>query len=150
ASLLLPPGRLVGWVARFGLFCSLGAVALAQPDPVPAPAETGADQVVSAAEHVYRWPQFRGGDHDAQAAADTRLPIRWSETKNVRWKLPTELRGWSSPAVWGDTAVLTEATEDGGEMFALAVDLENGKVRWRKRIFENAEVEEEHLTNSYS
>lgn len=150
ASLLLPPGRLVGWVARFGLFCSLGAVALAQPDPVPAPAETGADQVVSAAEHVYRWPQFRGGDHDAQAAADTRLPIRWSETKNVRWKLPTELRGWSSPAVWGDTAVLTEATEDGGEMFALAVDLQAGTVRWRTRVFTNDEVEESHQMNSYA
>lgn len=97
-----------------------------------------------------RWPQFRGGVADSHAARDATLPTEWSESKNIRWKLPTELRGWSSPAVWGDTAVLTEATPDGKQMFAFAVDIRDGKVLWRKQIFENTEVEAAHSMNGYA
>jgi len=144
ASLLPLPGKWIGSIGLLGLVCIPLPVALAQSESRPESAAASAEQ------DVYRWPQFRGGDHAAKAATDSRLPVRWSETENVRWKLPTELRGWSSPAVWGNTAVLTEATEDGREMFALAVDLENGTVRWRKRLFTNDEVEESHSMNSYA
>ncbi len=150
ASLLDLPRQLACTIGLLATIAGPVQMAQGQPDPLVAPAAASADQGQAADQDVYRWPQFRGGDHDAKAPGDARLPVRWSETENIRWKLPTQLRGWSSPAVWGDTAVLTEATEDGREMFALAVDLENGKVRWRKRIFENAEVEEAHLMNSYA
>jgi outer membrane protein assembly factor BamB len=103
-----------------------------------------------AKEAMYSWPQFRGGERDGKADIDAQLPTQWSESENIRWKLPLELRGWSSPAVWGDTAVLTEATPDGREMFAIAVDLTKGEINWRKRIFENQEVEEAHIMNSYA
>ncbi len=112
--------------------------------------ETIGDRPAATAASPYRWPQFRGGSWDGQAAADADIPLHWSETENVRWKLPLELRGWSSPAVWGDTAVLTEATADGTEMFVIAIDLDRGAIRWRKKVFENTEVEEAHIMNSYA
>lgn len=129
-----------GWQGPPGVQAAEGTAAVA--DAVTAPAAGDATP--------YRWTQFRGGQRDSQAAPGAELPIRWSETENIRWKLPLELRGWSSPAVWGDTAVLTEATPDGKQMFALAVDLRDGKILWRKLIFENAEVEVAHVMNSYA
>jgi len=101
-------------------------------------------------DSVYKWPQFRGGDRDNKAASSLDPPTQWSETENIRWKLPLELRGWSSPAVWGNTAIVTEATPDGTAMFALSIDIEHGKINWRKQIFENSEVEEAHIMNSYA
>ncbi len=97
-----------------------------------------------------RWPQFRGPQSDNIAAADLQIPTTWSETENVVWKLPTELRGWSTPAVWDNVAVMTEATEDGSEMFVFAVSIDDGKMLWRKKLFTNESVEEIHLTNSYA
>jgi len=100
-----------------------------------------------------RWPQFRGPEHNATARLPSgTLPIEWSETKNIRWKLPTELRGWSSPVVADGKAWMTEATADGTEMFAMCVDLVSGKQQWRKRIFQNPPdgVREIHTMNSYA
>ncbi len=47
------------------------------------------------------WPQFRGPN--GQGHSDERgLPLTWSETKNVRWKVPIPGKGWSSPVIQGD------------------------------------------------
>ena len=43
------------------------------------------------------WPQFRGPDGQGHAAAKG-LPVLWSETENIRWKVPIPGLGWSSPA----------------------------------------------------
>ncbi len=134
---------LAGSISLLASTCAAVTNAVAQT-----PVSTASGQ--PSGEQAYRWPQFRGGDWDAKADPTAKLPIRWSESENVRWKLPLELRGWSSPAVWGDVAVLTEATPDGREMFALAVDLQQGEILWRKQIFENDEVEEAHIMNSYA
>jgi outer membrane protein assembly factor BamB len=101
-------------------------------------------------DSVYKWPQFRGGYRDNKAASSLTPPTQWSESENIRWKLPLELRGWSSPAVWGETAIVTEATPDGTAMFAISIDIERGKINWRKQIFENSDVEEAHIMNSYA
>ncbi len=56
------------------------------------------------------WPQFRGPDGQGHASA-TELPIRWSETENIRWKTPIPGLGWSSPVVHGQQVWLTTALE---------------------------------------
>lgn len=64
------------------------------------------------------WPQFRGpggqghyaGGHVAvETEGPVGLPLRWSETENVAWKVAVEGRGWSSPVVLGDQIWLTTA-----------------------------------------
>jgi outer membrane protein assembly factor BamB len=56
------------------------------------------------------WPQFRGPSGQGLATASG-LPLTWSETENVAWKVPVPGRGWSSPVVLGDQVWMTTAIE---------------------------------------
>src|SRR4249920_3801946 len=60
------------------------------------------------------WPQFRGPDGQGHSS-ERGLPIEWSESKNVAWKIPVPGRGWSSPVVADGKVWLTTATEAGRE-----------------------------------
>jgi outer membrane protein assembly factor BamB len=54
------------------------------------------------------WPQWRGPEGTGVApAADP--PVRWSETENVRWKVPIPGRGHAAPIVWGERVYLLTA-----------------------------------------
>jgi outer membrane protein assembly factor BamB len=67
------------------------------------------------------WPEFRGPT--GQGLSDqSGLPLTWSETNNVRWKVAIPGRGWSSPAILGDRIWLTTATEEGKSLRAVSVD----------------------------
>jgi hypothetical protein len=81
------------------------------------------------------WPQFRGPG-SAGLADNPRLPDRWSETENVRWKTPIHGKGWSSPVVWDNQLWLTTATEDGKQLFVLCVDCATGKVSHDVKVFD--------------
>ena len=56
------------------------------------------------------------------------MPLRWSETENIRWKTPLPGQGWSTPVVWGDQIWLTSATDEGKKLWALCVNRETGKL----------------------
>jgi outer membrane protein assembly factor BamB len=79
------------------------------------------------------WPQFRGPDGQGHAEARG-VPLQWSETQNVRWKVPVEGLGWSSPVlsnglVWLTTSVEMRAsgnTRAGLSLRAQAFDSETG------------------------
>lgn len=86
------------------------------------------------------WPEFRGpgGNGLASEPGDTKplgLPVRWSETENVKWKVPIPHRGWSTPVVMGGQVWLTTATLDGQDFFAICVDAATGEVRYNERLF---------------
>ncbi|MBN1443881.1 MAG: PQQ-binding-like beta-propeller repeat protein [Planctomycetes bacterium] len=89
----------------------------------------------SAAPGGPAWPEYRGPRQDGYAAA-TRLPLEWSEAKNVRWKTAMHDRGWSSPVVSERKVWLTTATEDGKELFVIAVDRESGEVLLDRKLFD--------------
>jgi outer membrane protein assembly factor BamB len=95
------------------------------------------------------WPQFRG-PHGAGRADAAVLPIRWSETDNVRWKTSIHGKGWSSPVVWGEQIWLTTATEDGHELFAVGVDRSSGRIIHDIKVFAIAEPAFCHPFNSYA
>jgi hypothetical protein len=40
-------------------------------------------------------------------------PTEFSETKNVKWKVPIEGRGFSTPVIWGDRIFMTNAVPTG-------------------------------------
>lgn len=82
------------------------------------------------------WPQFRG-PHANNHADSTTLPMRWSETENIRWKTPLHDSGWSSPVIWGDQIWVTAATEDGKQDFALCIDKNSGKIVHDIKLWEN-------------
>jgi outer membrane protein assembly factor BamB len=95
------------------------------------------------------WPQFRGPNGDGHASSK-KLPVKFSETQNVKWKTPIHGKAWSSPVVWKNQIWLTTATEDGKKMSAVGVDAETGKIVHDLVIFENANPEFCHPTNSYA
>ncbi len=86
------------------------------------------------------WPQFRGpwGNGLATVSGESQirgLPIRWSETENVKWKTAIPHKGWSTPVVLDGQVWLTTATTDGHDFFAICVDAETGEIRFNERLF---------------
>jgi outer membrane protein assembly factor BamB len=57
------------------------------------------------------WAQWRGPNNDGVARGD--VPVEWSDTKNVAWRVPIPGRGFSSPIIWGDKIFLTTAVPTG-------------------------------------
>jgi outer membrane protein assembly factor BamB len=72
------------------------------------------------------WPQFRGPDGQGHSS-ERGLPLTWSETHNVRWKVAVPGRGWSSPVVQGDRIWLTTAVNDGKSLRAIGIDRQSGR-----------------------
>ena len=95
------------------------------------------------------WNQFRGPTGNGHATSSD-LPINWSESENIAWKVPVHGRGWSSPVIWGDQIWLTTATDDGTKMFAMCFDRRTGKTIHDVLVFENLEPRFRHPTNSYA
>lgn len=147
---------LPGLVQRASLLAAVALLMLTfagQGFPIQTVQATAPVSSPDSLDHSARWPQFRGAcDNIADPDVTTELPLEWSETKNVLWKLETKEKGWSSPVVWDGRAWFTEATADGTEMFAICVDLDTGSVVWRRKIFQNEadEVREIHLMNGYA
>lgn len=94
------------------------------------------------------WPQFRGPTAQGLSTA-TGLPLTWSETENVKWKTALHGKAWSSPVVWGGQIWVTSATEDGKELFAVALDRATGKILHDLKLFSVAEPQYADKFNSY-
>ena len=81
-----------------------------------------------AAEH---WPQWRGPLLNG-ISAEKNLPVKWSATDNVAWKLAMPAWSGSTPIIWGDHLFLN--VSDGKEMSLWAIDRANGAVRWKRPL----------------
>lgn len=95
------------------------------------------------------WPQFRGptgqGHSDEQG-----LALNWSETTNVRWKVPIPGKGWSSPVVQGDRIWLTTATEEGRSLRAISLDRNTGEVLKNVEVFRLKSAKLANPKNSFA
>ena len=129
---------------------------------------------VSAPTASADWPQFRGPDGQGHSTV-AGLPLAWSETENVAWKVPVEGRAWSSPVILGDeiwmtTALPTAATAEeakqkidglpfpapnsdvasGVTLKAVCVDRNTGKLLKSVTLFEFDEVLQICAVNSFA
>jgi outer membrane protein assembly factor BamB len=93
------------------------------------------------------WPAWRGPDGNGQCR-ERNLPLKWSATENVRWKVPLPGPGNSTPIVWGSRIFLTQATEGGRKRSLMCLDREDGKLLWRQTSEYN-DPEPTHPTNPY-
>jgi outer membrane protein assembly factor BamB len=59
------------------------------------------------------WPRWRGPLETGMARGDA--PTTWSDSKNIKWKVPIPGRGHSSPVLWGDQIFVTTAVPIGTE-----------------------------------
>ena len=94
------------------------------------------------------WPQFRGPTGQGISNA-TGLPLQWSETEHVTWKTAIHGKAWSSPVVSGSQVWLTTASEEGHDLFAIAVDRASGKVLHDLKLFHVEKPQYADRFNSY-
>ncbi len=93
------------------------------------------------------WPTWRGPDGQGHSA-ERNLPVKWSTTENVRWKVPLPDRGNSTPIVWGDRVFLTQAVEKEGRRLVMCFARADGKLLWQRETL-YTEKEPTHETNPY-
>lgn len=86
----------------------------------------------AAADHARgeNWPQWRGARHDA-ISREKGLPVSWSKTENVVWRLALPGPGGSTPVVWDDHIFLTSAEGDRLVLLAVSTD---GKLLWKREM----------------
>jgi len=110
-----------------------------------------------AAVHAQDWPQFRGPTGQGHAEARG-LPLQWSETQNVKWKVPVGGLGWSSPVVaqgrvWLTTSVEVPASgreRAGLSLRALAFDADTGKRVVDVEVFRLTQLRPLNEKNSFA
>jgi outer membrane protein assembly factor BamB len=95
------------------------------------------------------WPQFRGPNGDGISTA-TNVPRTWSETQNVRWKVPVHNKGWSSPVVWGEQVWVTTAHEKGYTFSAIGFDRATGQTIHDLLLFRADDPKDISQYNSYA
>jgi outer membrane protein assembly factor BamB len=111
------------------------------------------------------WPQFRGPRGDGTSTARN-VPLTWSESNNIAWKVAVPGRGRSSPVVMEDRVWLTTAIEQGlirtnikGDdmqtaehvtLQAVCLDAKQGKELWRTTLFEVDKPTPVHWFNSWA
>lgn len=76
------------------------------------------------------WPQWRGPNLDG-VSREKDLPVQWSKTENVLWRLPLPGPAGATPVVWGDRLYLTSV--DGDQLVLLCVSTD-GKELWRRVV----------------
>lgn len=84
------------------------------------------------------WPGWRGPEGTGVIPGQD-LPVRWSATENVRWKVPLQGAGVSGPVVWGDRIFLT--TSDGrlnDRLHVTCYHRDDGRTLWHTRLFGSA------------
>ena len=93
------------------------------------------------------WPAWRGADGLGHCR-DTGLPLKWSVTENVRWKVALPDEGNSTPVVWGERIFLTQATEKGRVRATICFNSKDGSKLWEQKV-EYKEPEPTHNTNPF-
>jgi outer membrane protein assembly factor BamB len=101
----------------------------------------------AAAAAADNWPMWRGANGDG-VTRETDLPLTWSATENVRWKVKLPDRGNSTPVVWGNRIFLTQAVEKKNLRTLMCLDRKDGTVLWQREV-EYKEKEPTHDTNPY-
>jgi len=80
--------------------------------------------------HGENWPQWRGPRMDG-TSQETGLPLTWSKTENVLWRLPLAGQAGATPAIWGDRIFLTDA--EGSDLVLRCVSTD-GRALWKRVV----------------
>jgi outer membrane protein assembly factor BamB len=93
--------------------------------------------VTAAVLRAENWPQWRGPSLNG-LSGEKNLPVRWSTSENVAWKLPLPAWSGSTPIVWGDRIFLSVAedlkVQAGDNLQLWCVDRARGTVLWKRPL----------------
>jgi outer membrane protein assembly factor BamB len=77
------------------------------------------------------WPAWRGPSANG-ISGETNLPVRWSKTDNIAWRLALPASSGSTAIVWDDHVFLSVA--EGSDLFLWSVDRTTGVPVWKRRL----------------
>ena len=120
------------------------------------------------------WPNWRGPNADGVAVKGS-PPVTWSESENIKWKVPLPGKGSSTPVVWGNKIFIETAVPTGEEPPAAArsaprrrgppstpapkaplefrlicLDRETGEILWERTAVETIPHEGHHPTGTFA
>jgi hypothetical protein len=114
------------------------------------------------------WAQWRGPLSMGYAPKARDLPVKWSETENILWKVKTPSWSASTPAIWGNTVYLLTAEsgfvdptydtrnlrkapeEKSDKIFLMALDRKTGAEHWRVEVDNGNELHRKQNSSSPS
>jgi len=76
------------------------------------------------------WQQWRGAHNDG-ISHETDIPSQWSQTENVKWRLPLPGEAASTPVIWEDKIFLTSA--EGNALVLMCISTE-GEELWKRTL----------------
>ncbi len=76
------------------------------------------------------WPGFRGDGSGISPSPG--LPVHWTATDNVAWKVEVPGDGYSSPIIWGTRLFLTAGMDK--TRIVLCYDADTGALLWQKAL----------------
>jgi outer membrane protein assembly factor BamB len=94
------------------------------------------------------WPGWRGPRGDG-TSLEKNVPVHWSSTENIVWKVPIPGKGHASPIVWDNRIFVVTALEKQKQRILLCLEREKGKVLWQRVILESP-LERKNALNSYA
>ena len=98
---------------------------------------------------VADWPEFRGPGGEG-LSDQTDLPLEWSESRNVDWKVPIPGEGWSSPTILDGRVWLTTATDRGRSLRAIALNWVSGEIVHDVEVIRLASGPSKHQKNTHA
>ncbi len=104
--------------------------------------------VLSDAALAENWPGWRGPRGDG-TSNEKNVPVKWSGTQNIVWKIPVPGKGHASPVVWQGHIFVVTAIKEKKQRMLLCMDRKNGKILWRRVVLE-APLERINRLNSYA
>lgn len=93
------------------------------------------------------WPQFRGPEGQGHSAA-IGLPLKWSQSESVAWKVAIPGVGFSSPVIDGEKIWLTAARDEGHTFHAVCLNKATGTLIQDVLVATNDKPRRVHPTNS--
>jgi outer membrane protein assembly factor BamB len=79
------------------------------------------------------WPAWRGRTGQGYCF-EKNLPLKWSPTENVKWKIPLAHGGNSTPIIANGKVFLTMANKGGTVRSTLCFDRTDGKQLWKNDV----------------
>ena len=95
---------------------------------------------------INSWPGFRGDGTSHSKARE--LPITWSDSKNVAWRIELPGYGQSSPVIWNQQIYTTSTKGDHSETITVSArSLSDGKEIWRQSFESSEPVERSRMVS---
>ena len=92
------------------------------------------------------WPSWRGLQGTG-ICEEKNLPVKWSATENIKWRVALPERGNSTPIVWNERVFLTQPV--GKERTLMCLNRADGKLLWQQGVTSRLADDSTHGTNPY-